>query len=127
MASAWNAGFGSVTGIVECGLVAGDSEPPVGFPLGFKAVNPANMINDLTSGIDLGAHTLIYLSFMSGLAFESSTTALSGFDLELDPLSTRLPLSFWAPKKNAYRWPILVLNSLHQRLLMTLVLFRSLL
>jgi hypothetical protein len=77
MATDGDVGSTSGSRVVVSSTRVRDPEPPT--PLGLEAVNPEVLVNNLTSGIELGTHSSIALSFSSGLDFELSVAALSGF------------------------------------------------
>jgi hypothetical protein len=126
MASTGDVGHVSDLVDVESGPVEGDPEPPVGIPLGLEVVNPEDLVNNLTFGIELGTRTSISLLFTSGLDFESSVASLSGFVPGLDPLLGLSEGEFsclgsepralfaddcWGTQQNIYWRSFLVLNS----------------
>jgi hypothetical protein len=76
----------SILGVVVGSPGGVEIEYPGGNPLGLKAVNPEVLVNKLTSGIELGTHTSISLSFTSGLDYDMSMASLLGFIPGMDPL-----------------------------------------
>jgi hypothetical protein len=85
MATAGDAGSLQGLGVVVGSLGTVDPDPSGGYPLGLETVNPEVLANNLTSGMEMGIHTSIALSFTSGLDFELSVATLSGFVPGLDP------------------------------------------
>jgi hypothetical protein len=85
MATAGDAGSPQGLGVVVGGLRTVDPDPLGEYPLGLETVNPEGLANNLTSSMEMGIHTLIALSFTSGLDFELSVATLSRFVPGLEP------------------------------------------